>query len=210
MARSSDSIFPLSLLRDKTFQAREIRRVLALATVYLVLTTVLMGLFYHQMLSSLVSGSSPLFFASEDMQLINESVPSLSAVLGKWIISMMLINLFITVALGIYITRKLGHPLMAIKRTLREIGNGNLDVRLRASDNNEFGEISSELTVAMRSIREQISAAKQELEHVEEQQLDNADNADDADQATQAVRNCKMALDYFQVDGNDNQQSNAA
>ena len=43
MARSSDSIFPLSILKDKTFQAREIRRVLALATVYLVVTTVLMG-----------------------------------------------------------------------------------------------------------------------------------------------------------------------
>ena len=36
MARSSDSAFPLSLLRDRTFQAREIRRVVKLSALYLV------------------------------------------------------------------------------------------------------------------------------------------------------------------------------
>jgi len=210
MARSSDSIFPLSILRDKTFQAREIRRVLAFATLYLVITTVLMGLFYHQMLKSLVDGVAPLFFVSEDMALVNEAVPSLTAVLGKWIVSMMLINLFVTITLGIYVTRKLGHPLLAIKRTLREIGDGNLDVRLRASDNREFAEISGELTAAMRSIREQIAAAKQEIGHAEEQISQPDNNEDQEVNVDQAVRNCKMALDYFQVDGNDPAQSNAA
>ncbi len=210
MTRSSDSIFPLSILRDKTFQAREIRRVLGLATLYLLITTALMGLFYHQMLSSLVEGTSPLFFASEDMQLVNEAVPSLGAVLAKWVISMMLINLFVTAVLGLYITRKLGHPLMAIKRTLREIGNGNLDVRLRSSDNKEFGEISSELSAAMRSIREQISAAKQEIEQAEEHHNQPEPSADAEEHANQAIRNCKMALDYFKVDANDVGQRNAA
>ncbi len=210
MARSSDSNFPLSILRDKTFQAREIKRVLILATIYLVITTVLMGVFYHQMLSSLVEGVAPLYFVSEDMQLVNEAVPSLTAVLGKWIISMMLINAFITIALGIFITRKLGHPLMAIKRTLREIGNGNLDVRLRASDNREFGEISSELTAAMRSIREQIAAAKEEIEHAEEHMKQPESRNQCDDNVDQAVRNCKMALDYFQVDGQEDEQRKAA
>ena len=209
MARSSDSIFPLSILRDKTFQAGEIRRVLFLAALYLVITTALMGLFYHQMLVSLVAGVAPLFFVSEDMALVNEAVPSLSAVLGKWIICMMLINLFITVTLGIYITRKLGQPLLAIKRTLREIGNGNLDVRLRTSDNREFGEISSELTAAMRSIREQIAAAKQEIDQVDEQFSHSEKNEVHKINVDQAVRNCKMALDYFRVDRSDVSQNNA-
>lgn len=217
MARSSDFSFPLAILRDKTFQAREIRRVLGLATMYLVVTTILMGVFYHQMLTSLVEGTSPLFFASEDMRLVNEAVPSLGAVLAKWIISMMLINLFITAALGIYITRKLGHPLMAIKRSLREIGAGNLDVRLRSSDNREFGEISSELSIAMRAIREQINAAKQEIKEADEhtQQVDSADTADTADEeavknAAVAVRNCKLALDYFQTIEHEPNRRNAA
>lgn len=209
MARSSDSIFPISILKDKTFQAGEIRRVLLLATLYLVITTVLMGLFYHQMLSSLVEGVAPLFFVSEDMALVNEAVPSLTAVLGKWMLSMMLINLFVTAALGIYITRKLGHPLLAIKRTLREIGDGNLHVQLRSSDNREFGEISSELTAAMRSVREQITAAKQQINHAEEH-ISQPGTSNDEVNIDQAVRNCKMALDYFHVNGEQTSHSNAA
>lgn len=210
MARSSDSNFLLAILRDKTFQAREIRRVLAIATLYLVVTTLMMGVIYHQMIGSLVEGVAPLFFVSEDMQLVNEAVPSLSAVLAKWIISMMLVNLLVTVVLGIYITRKLGQPLLAIKRTLREIGNGNLDVRLRESDKNEFGEISGELSSAMRSIREQISAAKEEISSAEEHIQPSNSDAEDQNNVNQALRNCKMALDFFQVDDNDNQQDRAA
>lgn len=210
MARSSDSIFPLSILRDKTFQAREIRRVLALSTLYLVVTTLMMGVLYHQMIGSIVDGVAPLFFVSEDMSLVNEAVPSLAAVLGKWVISMMVLNLIVTVGLGIYITRKLGHPLLAIKRTLREIGNGNLDVRLRASDNREFGEISGELSSAMRSIREQIAAAKQEINHVEENIQSTQPAEGEQENVNQAVRNCKMALDFFQVDDDQITQKRAA
>lgn len=210
MSRSSDSIFPLSILRDKTFQAREIRRVLFLATMYLVITTVLLGVFYYQIIGDLVEGVAPLFFVSEDMQLVNEAIPSMTAVIAKWVVSMMVINLLVTVCLGIYITRKLGHPLLAIKRTLREIGNGNLDVRLRASDNREFGEISSELTAAMRSIREQISAAKQEIEQAEEHCQTPEDGDNNEQHVDQAVRNCKMALDYFQVDSSESTNSKAA
>lgn len=210
MARSSDRSFPFSIIYDKTFQAREIRRVLALSMIYLVVTTIMLGLFYHQMIGNLVEGVAPLFFVSEDMQLVNEAVPSLAAVIGKWVVSMMLVNLLVTVVLGIYITRKLGHPLLAIKRTLREIGNGNLDVRLRASDNREFGEISSELTAAMRSIREQISAAKQEIQQADEH-VQAADSSEhDEHELDQAVRNCKMALDYFQVDSSDGPDTKAA
>ncbi len=199
MARSSDSIFPLSILRDKTFQAREIRRVLALSAMYLVITTVLMGLFYNYLVGSLVDGIAPLLFVSEDMQMANEAIPSLTAVLGKWFAAMLLINVFVTVCLGIYITRKLGQPLLAIKRTLREIGDGNLDVRLRASDKNEFGEISGELSAAMRTVREQIASAKQEIGEADEQ-LQNTAIGDEEPAVDQAVRNCKIALDYFQLE----------
>ena len=121
MARSSDSNFLVALLRDKTFQAREIRRVIALSFVYLAITTALVGVFYHQMLGSLLEGMAPLLFVSEDMSLANEAIPALSAVLGKWLISMLVVNVLITVALSIYITRRLGHPILAIKRPSNNI-----------------------------------------------------------------------------------------
>jgi len=203
MARSSDSSFPLSILRDKTFQAREIRRVIVLSLVYLLVTTVLLGVFYQQMLGQLLAGAAPLFFVSEDMQLANEAIPAMTSVLGKWIISMLIVNVLITVSLGIYITRRLGHPLMAIKRTLREIGNGNLDIRLRDSDSADFGEITDELTKALHSIREQIGTAKAELAQVDQPETT-------AESVDQAMRNCKVALDYFQVEDAVNDNSKAA
>jgi len=196
MARSSDSNFIVALFRDKTFQAREIRRVVLLTFLYLAITTVMVGVFYHQMLGRLLEGMAPLLFVSEDMSLANEAVPTLASVLGKWLTAMLIVNALITVSLGVYITRKLGHPILAIKRSLREIGNGNLDVRLRAADNLEFGEIASELSAAMSSIREQISAAKTGIEQVGE--LQEASNS--PEHIDQALNECRQALDFFTVD----------
>lgn len=206
MARSSDSNFLVALLRDKTFQAREIRRVIALSFLYLAVTTALIGVFYHQMLGSLLEGMAPLLFVSEDMALANEAVPALSAVLGKWLIAMLAVNVLITVCLSIYITRRLGHPILAIKRTLREIGNGNLDVQLRASDSRDFGEITSELTVALRAIREQISAAKSGMKDVDGIEI-SPDNSDDLNNA---LDECRSALDFFQIDTTPTDNSEAA
>lgn len=201
MSRSSDSPFLIALFRDKTFQVREIRRVILLSLVYLCVTTIMIGVFYHQMLGNLLDGMAPLLFVSEDMALANEAVPALSAVLGKWLIAMLCVNVVITAALSVYITRRLGHPILAIKRTLREIGNGNLDVRLRTDDNREFGELASELTSALRSVREQIAAAKSGISQVGNVDADGTD----ADSLNQALHECRTALDYFQVDSDDNQ-----
>jgi len=186
MARSSDSVFPLALLRDRTFQAREIRRVMKLAGLYLVATTVLVGVFYHQMLGQLLEGMAPLLFVSEDVALAAEAVPSLGAVLGKWLIAMLALNAVITVGLGIYILRKLGAPLLAIKRSLREIGAGNLDVRMRATDDAEFGELVDELAGAMASVRRHVRAAREGL--------------DQPGDAEASIADCRAALDWFTLD----------
>ena len=196
MARSSDLPFPLSILSDRSFQAAEIRRVVAVSMLYLGITTVLVGLFYSRMLDALLDGVAPLLFVSEDAQLAADAVPALGDVLGRWLLAMLAVNVVVTMALGMFITRRLGQPILAIKRTLREIGAGNLDVRLRASDSREFGEIAGELTAAMRTVREQVAAAKTGIEQV-------TVATDDADEASRerALVECRTALDWFQVDG---------
>ena len=199
MARSSDSNILLSLFRDKTFQANEIRRVIALSAVYLVVTTALVGLFYHQMLGRLLEGMAPLLFVSEDMALANEAVPALGSVLGQWLLAMLAINVIITISLGVFVTRRLGQPILAIKRSLREVGNGNLDVRLRASDSRDFGEIAIELENAMQTVREQIAEAKNGIAAVASDNKD-AETPSEIDMR-KAIENCRLALDYFQVDG---------
>lgn len=213
MARSSDSLFPLSLFRDKSFQAREIRRVILLSLVYLLVTTVLVGIFYHYMLGTLVEGMSPLLFVAEDITLADEALPAMSAVLGRWMLVMLGVNVLITTAVSIYISRKLGKPILAIKRALREIGNGNLDVRLRSSDSAEFGEIANELTKAMRTIRLKISTAQNSIADIKELQKNPPES--DGDDIDQALSSCQSALEFFHVDfiptaQSDDSQHNAA
>ena len=199
MARSSDSIFPISLLRDRTFQAREIRRVIVLSLAYLAITTLLIGVFYHVLLGHLLEGASPMLFVSEDSALANEAVPPLTSVLGQWMLSMLGVNAVITVVLAVFITRRLGQPILAIKRALREIGNGNLDVRLREGDANDFNEIVVELASAVQSVRAQIGTAKQSMEeYTELQDQPEATEAHSSDVDT-ALENCRSALNFFQV-----------
>ena len=207
MARSSDSNFLFSLLRDKSFQAREIRRVIKLALIYLALTTALVAVFYNHMIGRLVDGMAPLLFVSEDIALTNEALPAMGTVLGQWMVAMLCINMVITTALAVYITRKLGHPILAIKRALREIGNGNLDVRLRSTDNTEFGEISMELANAMYAVREHINAAKESIDSVPEQQSKQEERGEDykPNDVDVALNNCRSALDFFQVDISQNE-----
>lgn len=207
MARSSDSFFLLALIKDKTFQAREIRRVIAFATMYLVLTTVLLGIFYNQMLGQLVSGASPMLFVSEDMQMINEQIPSLSSVLGTWILVMMAVNVVVTCLISMYIVRKLGQPLLAVKRALRELGDGKLNVRLRADDKGEFEDVVEAVDRAVASINKQITAAKTSFERVEQIGSSKAANSE---QLEASLTDCKMALDYFIVADNDDVIDKAA
>lgn len=201
MARSSDSNFLVAIIKDKTFQAREIRRVIKLSLVYLLVTTAMLGLFYNHMLGELTSGNSPLLFASEDISFINEAVPPLGAVLMRWMIAMMVVNVVLTISLGIYITRKLGHPLLAIRRALREVSGGNLDVRLRDTDKSEFGELSEELKNALAVVRDHVAEAKASVA--------SAENGD----AAQAIEKTQNALNFFTVDSansSSNDSSNAA
>lgn len=194
MARSSDAVFPLSLVRDKTFQMRQIRRVLWLTLFFIVQSTIILGLFYHYLLGEIVEGTAPLLFASEDLQLLSESVPSTKEVMMRWVLVMLGINALITCAIGVYIMRKLGNPLLAMRRALNEMGDGNLDVRLRSGDAREFADLSEALNRALETIQGKVEEARQEtriLDTLEQQPRP------DAEEVEQALTNCRDVLNFF-------------
>lgn len=200
MARSSDSMFLLSLLRDKTFQAREIRRVIMLSLLYLAVTTALVGVFYHFMLGRLLDGMAPLLFVSEDIALANDALPSMTTVLSQWMLIMLGVNTIITVCVAIFITRKLGQPILAIKRALREVGNGELHVRLRSSDRGEFGEIVAELATAMHSVRTQIALAKEGIAEADSLNNKPSQETQFAPEIDLGLDKCRSALEFFQLE----------
>jgi len=194
MARSSDAIFPLSLIKDKAFQMRQIKRVLWLTLFFIVQSTIILGLCYHYLLGEIVAGTAPLMFASEDLQLLTESVPSTKEVMMRWVFIMLGVNALITLAIGIYIMRKLGNPLLAMRRALNELGDGNLDVRLRSGDSKEFSELHEALNRAVEQMQSKIEEARQEtriLDTLEQQP------SPDAQEVEQALKNCRDVLNFF-------------
>lgn len=194
MARSSDAAFPMSLVRDKTFQLRQIRRVLLLTVFFIVQSTLVLGVFYYTFLGNLVEGNAPLLFASEDMGGLSDSIPAMGTVLSKWLLVMLLVNGVVTVAIAVYILRRLGNPILAIRRALNEIGDGNLEVRLRANDTQEFSELCEALNRALEQVHCKIREARQ-LTRV----LDTLDNqpAPDEESVRQALVECRDVLSYF-------------
>jgi len=194
MARSSDAAFPMSLIRDKTFQLRQIRRVLLLTLFFILQSTIVLGIFYHTFLGNLVAGNAPLFFASEDMGALADSIPELGSVLTHWLVVMLVVNGLVTTAIAVYILRRLGSPILAIKRALNEIGEGNLEVRLRTGDGREFSELCDALNRALEQVQGKISEARtltRVMETLEDQP------APDEHDIRQAMFECRDVLSYF-------------
>ena len=203
MARSSDLSFPMSLFRDKAFQLRMIRRVALMATLFLIQSTLVLGVFYYSFLGKLVAGNAPLLFASEDMGGLGEAIPSMSSVLGWWLAVMLVINGVVTLVIGTYVLRKLSNPILAIKRALNEIGDGNLAVRLRTNDNIEFDELCVALNRALEQVNGKISEAR-DLTKI----LDTLDDQPRPDEKTalKALAECRDVLKFFDPEekaGND-------
>ena len=194
MARSSDAAFPLSLVRDKTFQLRQVRRVLSLAAFFIVQSTLLLGVFWHNLLGEVVAGNAPLLFASEDLRLLADRIPSTGAVMGEWLVAMLALNAVVTGALCLWILRRLGNPILAIRRALNEIGDGNLEVRLRTGDSKEFSELTVALNRALEEVQSRIAEAR-ELTRV----LDGLDDQPPPDEQSvrTALAECRDVLSWF-------------
>ena len=194
MARSSDAPFPLSLVRDKSFQVRQIRRVALLALLFTVQSTLLLGAFHHELLGRLVEGNAPLLFASEDIGSLAARVPGTGEVMGRWLAIMLGLNALVTAGIGTWIVRRLGSPVLAMRRVLDEIGDGNLEVRLRAGDADEFDELATALNRALESVQRRVGdarAATAVLDPVADQPLP------DAGELRAALERCRERLDRF-------------
>ncbi len=204
MARSSDAAFPMSLVRDKTFQFRQVRRVMWLTLFFIAQSTLVLGVFYYFLLGDIVDGTAPLLFTSEDMAMLNEQIPSVGAVMVKWLAIMLLINAVVTTAIAVYVVRKLGNPILAMHRALNEIGDGNLNVRLRSGDKTEFSELSEAMNRATAKIQSQVEAAKNETRVLESLEFQPEPDADDV---RRALENCRNVLSFFRDEGGSKQKA---
>jgi len=205
MARSSDASFPMSLFRDKTFQLRQIRKILLFTVFFIVQSTLILGVFYHVFLGNLVEGNAPMLFASEDMGGLSESIPPMATVLSRWLIVMLLVNGVLTGAVSIYIIRKLGNPVLAIRRALNEIGDGNLNVRLRIDDSRDFSELCESLNRALDQVHSKIYEARQLTKVIETLDDQPPPDMEKVREAMSQANNVLRYFDHQELAGNDEQ-----
>ena len=171
-----------------------IRRILMMAALFIVQSTVVLGIFYYIFLGNLVAGNAPLLFASEDMGGVGDAIPSMGSVLGWWLVVMLAINGLVTGCIAVYVLRKLGNPILAIKRALNEIGDGNLAVRLRTGDSREFNELCVALNRALEQIHSKISEARTLTKVLDE--LDDQPMPDES-KVREAMQECRDVLKFF-------------
>lgn len=164
---------------------------------FIVQSTLVLGVFYYFLLGDLVAGTAPLLFTSEDMAMLNEQIPSVSTVMSQWLVVMLAINAVVTGAIAVYVMRKLGNPILALHRALNEMGDGNLNVRLRSRDSKDFGELTEAMNRATASIQKQIEAAKQQTKVLDE--LESQPDPD-AQEIRKALENCRNVLSFFRED----------
>ena len=184
----------MSVVRDKTFQLRQIRRVLFLTVFFIVQSTLVLAIFYHAFLGNVVEGNAPLLFASEDIGSLTDAIPAMSTVLTKWMLVMLALNSIVTLSIAVYILRRLGNPILAIRRALNEIGDGNLNVRLRVNDSDEFGELVEALNRALEKVNSKVQDARELSRLVET--LDNQPRPDDK-AVRDALTGCNEVLRFF-------------
>ena len=58
----------------------------------------------------------PLLFASEELGLIDERIPSVGSAMGQWLLIMLAINAVLMLGLGLYILRRMANPQLALTR----------------------------------------------------------------------------------------------
>ena len=173
---------------------RQIRRVALLAAFFTLQSTLLLGAFHHELLGRLVEGNAPLVFASEDIGSLAARVPATGEAMGRWLVIMLALNALATVGIGTWIVRRLGNPILAMRRVLDEIGDGHLDVRLRVGDAKEFDELATALNRALAAVQTHVSEARAATAL-----LDAMDDQPTPDAAALrgALERCRERLDWF-------------
>jgi len=131
------------------------------------------------------------------MARLNEQIPSVGTVMLRWLLVMLGLNALVTAVICIYIMRRLGSPILAIDRALNDIGDGNLNVRLRETDSGEFNELCVSLNRATAKIQSRIEAVREEVRVLESLDTQPAPSPEDVHNA---VQNCRNVLSFFRAD----------
>lgn len=180
---------------EKSFHARQLRRLFFLTVLVLLVYTIIFGVFYSYIVDKLLSSQIANDLLPEELMELSSIIPGVRETLIWSIIVIMLLNIVMTLIVGVIITHKLASPLYHFKMAAKKMGEGRLDVSIHLNRGDEFKDLAKDLNSAIARIQLMIMAVKENVLVLEsELDLKHLDK-----RLKDAIDGCHEALTYFET-----------
>lgn len=148
-----------SLEVEQDFKQRQLMWVLGFAVVYVVLSSLVLGAFYVQLLHAAVVGAPPLSFGLEDSLEMWNQLPGLRYAVTLWATALTGLSVFFATAVGLIWTHKTGGPIYRFKTALARLRDGQAVEKITLRRGDEF----QDLAVALNETLESVEARERDL-----------------------------------------------
>ncbi len=178
---------------EPQFYKRQLSRLLLLAFITVVLSSVVLAYFYNNMISLLMSSESSLQYLPDELEHLSDSLPGLFNTLLIWIAVLSVVTGITTVFTGIFMLTRLAGPLYRLKKAVARLGEGDLSIHVVLRDGDEFDDLADDLNGAAARIQLMVMACKENLAIIETLQAEDIQN----ERLQQSIDGVRHALTYF-------------
>ncbi len=141
-----------SIRVEQDFTNRQILRVFAAASIYIVCATFLLCVFYVYVLHPSSFGKPSLLNFVGDFQARWNASPELGSALRVWLVSMGGMSALFAVATGMVVSRKLAGPIYRIKTDLKQVAETGEVKRIILRKGGELHDVVDAINTAMDTL----------------------------------------------------------
>jgi hypothetical protein len=182
-----------SLEVEQDFKQRQLTWVLGFAGLYVVVSSLMLGAFYVQLLHTAAAGAPPLSIGFEDSLEIWNRMPGLRRAVTLWATALTGLSVLFATAVGLVWTHKMGGPVYRFKAELERIRDGQPIRKITLRHGDEFQDVAAALNATL----ETIEARERDLRL----QLQVSDRPEGLEQLCEAQRSIRERLAAFDLQG---------
>ena len=182
-----------SLVVEQDFKQRQLTWVLGFAGLYVVVSSLMLGAFYVQLLHTAAAGAPPLSIGFEDSLEIWNRMPGLRRAVTLWATALTGLSVLFATAVGLVWTHKMGGPVYRFKAELERIRDGQPIRKITLRRGDEFQDVAAALNATL----ETIEARERDLRL----QLQVSDRPEGLEQLCEAQRSIRERLAAFDLQG---------
>lgn len=155
---------------EPDFKRRQMARVLAFASIYVALSTLVLGFFYLHILHPEVVTSRPFYLDISDTGSMWQRFPGLRTTVLTWATCMIGMSFIFASAVGLHFSHKLAGPIYRFKAELLRLVNGAEFRPIVLRDGDDFQDMADVLNSALAKLEARARSA--DLQLLAEAELD--------------------------------------